>query len=177
MNYQHIILDIGHARNTGAHGNGKEEHSESTLLCEELREQFRFEGFRVTTLDFPDLSNADDLRATICAANAQHADFGLSLHMDCSANQNARGAHVCYTSGNGLRMAKCIASRLCPLLPGRAEQTVRRPGLAVLNSTRAPWCLLEVGFISNAADAELTETRRRQIARAIVLGVVDYFNS
>lgn len=173
---KHILIDIGHANGTGARGQGREEHSESVQLEAALNLAFKTDGYRVTTLDFPDLSNTADLTATIAAANNLRADFGISLHMDCSDNPAAHGAHVCYYSGAGKRMAECIARHLCPLLPGRAEQIVRRPGLAVLNSTRAPWVLVEVGFISNTADVDIA-THRATIARAIVAGVNDYYTA
>lgn len=171
---KHILLDIGHANGTGARGNKREEHAESVQLEAVLRDAFERAGYSITTLDFPDRSNADDLAATIRAANKLHADFGVSLHMDAADTPQPHGAHVCYYSKSGQRMASCIARHLCPLLPGRADSTVRRPGLAILNSTHAPWVLVEVGFITSPSDVEIT-TRRAEIARAIVAGVNEYF--
>ena len=84
------------------------------------------------------------------------------------------GAHVCYVSPTGKRMAESIARYLCTLLPGRAEQVQKRSGLYILTETRAPWVLCECGFITNPGDIQATP---EQIAECIAAGVRHYFNS
>lgn len=193
---KHIIFDIGHARRTGAAAWGREEHEEAAALAKELREQAAQAGYAVTVLDFPEKTNRADLNATIEAANAMRADFGISLHFDSATlrvkdgvteegeelyhdvpNTRARGAHVCYLSEAGKRMAASIAAPLCMLLPGRAERTVRRADLAVLKHTRAPWVLVECGFITSPADMEIATRRRADVATAIMAGIVGYFEA
>lgn len=191
----HIIIDIGHARGTGARGNGLEEHERCVLLAEALETALLKRGFGVTVVDFPDLSNSADLTAAVAAANAQGCDFGISLHMDSASkitgyrrvtnedgetceeaiyepNPVPHGAHCCYYSTTGEAMGRKIASRLCALLPGRAEPVVRRTDLYVLKQTVAPWVLCECGFITNPEDAAMEPQR---VAEAIAEGVADYF--
>lgn len=168
-----IALDIGHANGTGARGNGLEEHAVATAIVDHLFTALKDQGHNVHVIDFPNMSNSEDLNATIRAANSGGYDIGISIHCDCAA-PGAHGAHVCYLSASGKRLAQCIAGPLADLLPGRAETTVERPHLAVLKQTRPVWVLCECGFISNASDADVMKHHPESIANAIAEGVDAY---
>lgn len=176
-NGKHILIDIGHARMTGASAQGRHEHEEMEAFAPVLAEELQLLGFRTTVLDYPELSNEEDLVATVRQANALRPDFILSLHLDCSENENARGAHVCYVSSKGERMARCIAKHLCEMFPGRAEQVVKRSGLYVLRKTHAPAVLIECCFISHEEDMAVFHRHPRMVAKAIAQGVSNYFTA
>ena len=190
---KHIIIDIGHARGTGARGNGMEEHARCEIIAGHLANRLRADGYAVTVLDYPDSTNSADLVATVKAANGiSRAAFGISLHMDAASttveevdeegeifvrhevNPEPHGAHVCYVSNTGKRMAKAIARFLCTLLPGRASKTEKRGDLYILKNTRAPWVLVECGFITNPEDAA---TEPEQVAECIAAGVRFHFDN
>lgn len=80
-----IIVDIGHARKTGAEGNGLEEHEVSCVVAGYLVEELGKLGHEVLVLDFPRMSNAADLNETIKAANASGYEAGVSLHCDSAS--------------------------------------------------------------------------------------------
>lgn len=162
---------------TGASAHGLHEHEEMEVFAPVLAEELQARGFRTTVLDYPHLSNEADLVATVKAANALRPDFVLSLHLDCSENEKARGGHVCYTSSKGERMARCIASYLCEMFPGRAEQVVKRPGLYVLRKTYAPAVLIECCFISHEEDMAVFHHHKEEVARGIAQGVSNYFTA
>ena len=171
------MIDIGHARMTGASAHGWHEHEEMARFAPLLAAELQDHGFRTTIIDYPELSNEEDLVTTVKEANRLRPDFILSLHMDCSENEKARGGHVCYTSAKGERMARCIAGYLCDLFPGRAEQVVKRPGLYVLRHTYAPASLIECCFISNEEDMAVFHRHMRMAAKAIAQGVTNYFTA
>lgn len=189
---KHIIIDIGHARNTGAVGCGLQEHTRCGQIAGHLRAKLEAAGYIVTVIDFPDKDNRADLVATAEAANRLPCTFGISLHMDAAEqavdvvdedgdhvvryipNPKPHGAHVCYVSATGKQLAGSIARELCRLLPGRAETVQKRGDLYILKETRAPWVLCECGFITNPEDAA---TEPVQIATAIANGVSHFFNS
>lgn len=174
-----IALDIGHAKGTGARGHGLEEHAVATSIVDHLFTALKDQGHNVHVIDFPNMSNSEDLNATIRAANAGGYDLGISIHCDCAHDKpDARGAHVCFYPGSvpGSRLAACIAEPLADLLPGRANTIQSRPGLAILKKTRMPWALCECGFITNPADAALMKEHPGRIAEAIAEGVKDYIN-
>lgn len=172
---KYILIDIGHARMTGASAHGWHEHEEMEAFAPVLAEELQAQGFRTSVIDYPELSNEGDLVATVKEANRLRPDFILSLHMDCSDNEKARGGHVCYTSSKGERMARCIAGYLCDIFPGRAERVVKRPGLYVLRKTYAPAVLIECCFISHQEDVAIFHRRMRLVGKVIALGVTDYF--
>lgn len=176
-NGKHILIDIGHARMTGASAHGWHEHEEMEAFAPVLAEELQALGFFSSIIDYPHLSNEADLVATVKEANSLRPDFILSLHMDCSENEKARGGHVCYTSAKGERMARCIAGYLCDLFPGRAEQVVKRSGLYVLRKTYAPAVLIECCFISHEEDMAVFHRHKKMVAKAIAQGVCNYFTA
>lgn len=169
-----IAIDVGHARGTGARGNGYEEHEVCTRLAAELKailESFRLQHFSADIIDFPEETNSGDLTSSVKAINAGGYDLCISLHMDASDNATAHGAHVCYYSQEGKRLAGEIARRLCPQLPGRYEKTKRRTDLYILKRTTPVAVLVECGFITNPRDAEWVNAHPHDVARSIALGV------
>lgn len=169
-----IAIDVGHADGTGARGNGLEEHAVAVKIVKCLEGMLKEAGHAVTVIDLPELSNAADLNATVKAANAGGFDVGVSIHCDASDSSSAKGGHVCYVSASGLKLARAIAEPLARLLPGRAERTVKRTNLAVLNGTRPVWVLAECGFITNAGDAAVMNEKPEAIAQAIFEGIEVY---
>lgn len=168
-----IAIDIGHANRTGSTGNGMEEHAVCSVLATHLHKILTANGHDVSLIDFPNLTNAADLAATVRAINAGGYDCSLSLHADASDNAEAKGGHVCFYpgSGAGKTLAEDIASPLAELLPGRAETVVPRKNLYILRKTACPAVLVECGFITNQHDANLMAHSPQGIARAIAHGV------
>lgn len=95
----------------------------------------------------------------------------LELHRD-SATGSARGAHVIIYGGfEADDFDKALAAKLSAILPGRSQTIVKRNDLA--NPKRAAnrginYRLAEVGFISNAEDRNIFDTRITEIADAIL---------
>lgn len=174
-----IAIDIGHANGTGANGNGHQEHTQCAKLAAELKkalEAFKICPVEAEIIDFPAQSNSADLAATVRAVNCGNYDACVSLHMDASDNAKAHGAHVCYYSANGKRLADEIALRLCPQMPGRTNKTVKRTDLYVLKNTRPVAVLVECGFITNAGDAEWVDKYPDKVALSIALGIASFFD-
>ncbi len=197
-----IAIDVGHADGSGARGNGLEEHavcSEIAVALKECLESFRLQSFGAEVVDFPERGNSGDLVATVQAVNAGGYDACVSLHMDAASriagyeriicddgsvesepiyepDPVPHGAHACYYSCKGKKLAKEIALRLCGQLPGRAQQVVQRTDLYVLRKTKPVAVLVECGFITHAGDAAWVKAHVVEVARAIALGVAAYFD-
>lgn len=169
-----IAIEVGHARGTGARGNGLQEHEVCTKIAAELAAQLRGWGIDCDVLDFPGLTNAGDLAETVRAVNAGGYGLCVSLHCDASDNALARGAHVIYTSATGGRCAGYVARHLCALLPGRANRTVKRDNLYVLNNTRCPAVLVECGFLTNRNDADMLRHGLGAVALSIATGLREW---
>lgn len=95
----------------------------------------------------------------------------LELHRD-SASELARGAHI-IINGNYAPddFDKVLAANLAAILPGRPQTIVGRTDLANANRAAARginYRLAEVGFISNAQDRAIFDSRMNEIADAIL---------
>ncbi|MBR2320337.1 MAG: N-acetylmuramoyl-L-alanine amidase [Clostridia bacterium] len=193
-----IAIDIGHASGTGTRVNGADEHDESVhnaAILKTILESYTADRFEVDIIDFPAENNTGDLNKTIHTINAGHYDLAISLHCDSSTNPSARGAHVChhrtyhadgsYTdSPGGKALAKEIAARLCPIMPGRANKIQARPdrdlnlsSLAILRQTTPTAVLVETGFLSNPEDLERIRALRYELMRAVALGIAAFCQS
>lgn len=173
-----VAIDIGHARGTGATGNGLDEHEVCAELGKCLKGYLDSKGVDSSIIDFPDLRNGEDLERTARAANDGGYVVGLSLHCDCSENEDARGAHVRFfpVSVKGARLAQCVAKDLVRWLPGRSQACVADQKLYILKKTRMPWVLVECGFLSNEGDARVLRDSPEVLAKAIGDGVVEYLS-
>ena len=169
-----IAIDIGHADGTGARGNGMEEHAVCTVIAGELQPLLAKMGHDARIIDYPSRSNRDDLNSAIAEINDGGYEMAVSLHCDCSDNEAAHGAHVCYVSSAGARCAAMIAQHLTDLLPGRAMSTVYRGNLAILTRTHCVAVLCECGFISHPGDAKIQREQPRSIAAAIAAGIGEF---
>ena len=197
-----ICLDPGHGgKDPGEHVGSQEEKNYTLLLAQELRDQLLRAGFKVTmtrtTDTFIELPTRPEL------AKRRGADLFVSLHFNsvASSQSTVRGAEVyCLTpagapstnaqgEGNGawcvgngnndrsLFLAYQIQKSLAHNL-GAEDRGVRRARFAVLRDAIMPAVLVEAGFLSHPAEGRKIRTAayRRQIARAIVQGVVEYKN-
>lgn len=166
-----IALDIGHARNTGATGNGLREHAVCTQLAPLLAAELQAVGHTADVVDFPGRTNSGDLAETVRTINAGGYALSVSLHCDSSQKASARGAHVICKTAAGRRYAEAVASFLCPLMPGRANHVIMRDDLYILNATRCPAILVECGFLTNSKDADMLRHELPRIAAAIAAGI------
>ena len=117
------------------------------------------------------------ISARVDDANAWGANYFVSLHTNASVNP-AFGGIEGYTysiEGEGFVFGEY-------LLMGVAEYTglvnrgmFTRPSLYVLRKTSMPSVLLELGFISNPAEAALLSSRPDLFARGIYAGMLRYF--
>lgn len=120
-------------------------------------------------------------------ANAAGAHAFISYHFNSAANPNVPRSFEIYTTpgqNNSDRLATCIFDRHAALFPGQKSRTDRRDGdpdkeanFAVLRPTRCPSCLMEGEFIHTDWGARLIKDpeARERMARAVMLGVLDFF--
>ena len=89
-----------------------------------------------------------------------------------------RGIDAYYypTSEAGLRMANIMVDNLKPIYP-LPDRVQARPSVLIgeLRRTRAPAVLLEIGYHDNTEDANWLTGNLDAVARAVSLGVTEYF--
>lgn len=119
--------------------------------------------------------------AAIAQSNQGDYDFHLALHSNAAPPSSAgtfRGIDIYYypTSADGLRMANILVDNLKPIYP-LPEQVRALPTRSIgeVRRTEAPSVLAELGYHDNPEDAAWIEANLDAIARALVLGVTEYF--
>lgn len=162
----HLFLIAGHgAGDSGAVGNGYQEAERVRALAGRIK---ALGGENVTVADTSRNWYADKGINTLEIP----ADWEiLELHMD-SGVASAKGAHVIIKAGyspDGYDNA--LASFLSGILPGRANAIVGRSDLANPNRAAArglSYRLAEFGFISNAGDVAIFNSRMDEIAQGVL---------
>jgi len=199
-----ICLDPGHGgKDPGFQVGGHDEKKYTLLLAQELREQLTRAGFKVsltrTRDSFLELPDRPDL------ARRRNADLFISLHFNAVASSpgSVRGAEVyCLTpagapstnargqgSGAGwfagnqhneknMFLAYQVQKSLTQGL-GVEDRAIHRARFAVLRDAIMPAVLIEAGYMSHPVEGQkIFDTGyRRQLARAIVNGIVAYKKS
>lgn len=181
-----IFIDQGHnpsGPNTGAQGNGLLEQDVNFLvgsyLADLLAQDPRFEVrvSRGTPETILGTSNATSLAQRVNMANSWPADYFLSIHCNANPNPAINGTEVYvyaqYTQSYWLaeHILKAIVDQV-----GTRDNGVRlNPALYVLRRTDMPAALIELGYLTNAGDAEKLRDNPYGFAQGIYNGLLSYF--
>ena len=180
-----IYIDQGHnpqSPNAGAEGNGYIEqditYDVGIILADLLRSNGNFDVrlSRPTPQSSLGTSNSTSLRIRVDEANAFGADYFISLHTNASTNTAVSGSEaLVYTEPSvASELGEDILFWLNRITGLKNRGIVERPGLYVLRKTQMPAVLVEMGFISNAADARLMNDSPGLFAEGIYNGILQY---
>ena len=176
-----VLIDPGHGGTApGATHHGMRESDINLDTANMVMEILAADGIvRAYTTRYTDVTVANSDRAEM--AN-QLADIFVSIHYN-AANGRAHGTETLYfvtdaeegRSFNSRHLAQIIQNQLIAEL-GSVDRGLRdRPGIIVLNQTRIPSVLVEVGFMDNPEEAAriADPAYRRRAAEAIVRGIYE----
>ena len=179
-----IYIDQGHNPvnpNAGSEGNGFREQDLVYRIGQLTAEALRSYGFdvrlsRPTPETILGTSNTTSLQTRVNDANAWGADYFVSLHTNASVIPSASGseAFVFRRNSDAEILAENILEQLNYATGLAARGTTVRPGLYVLRKTRMPSVLVELGFISNPADAELMAYSPQLFSAGVTNGILAY---
>ncbi len=181
-----IFIDQGHNPNnpnSGAEANGYREqdlvYEIGIRLASLLRANGNFDVrvSRPTATTQLGTSNASSLRARVDAANSWGAEWFISLHANASDNTSATGteAFVYSTSSRAFPLAEDIVRAVSDATGEPDRGVSARPTLYVLRRTSMPATLVELGFITNYAEATLMAESPELYARAVYRGILEFF--
>ncbi len=156
-----VCLDPGHGAGTGARGNGLVEDVLALDFARRIGHHLRLRKAETV------MTRGDDGFVTLASRGAlavrTKCGLFLSIHLNAAASPSARGCE-CFAAAGDERSLK-IAARLTAALSsmglknrGAKYDTQSAHGsLRVLRDTykNMPALLLEIGFLTNKADAEL----------------------
>lgn len=174
-----IVIDPGHSGRLepGACAGGVRECDVALAIARLLAEQLEEEGHEIWLTRTGDLQT-DDLAFRAELANANKADVFISIHANSAASPAAQGTEVYHYPGSsqGKRLATLLQACLVAGL-GTADRGVKEANFQVLRQTDCPAVLVEVAFISHAAERRLLNGYAGQIAAAAAMAeaLAEYF--
>lgn len=179
-----VVIDAGHGgKDPGAVAkDGTKEKDLNIDVAKRLNRILTGLGFD-TVMTRTDDSYVD-LQSRSGLANNSYADFFMSIHFNAFTS-SAKGIETLYfpnevTPENPIDnkvMANIFHNELIGALKRPSRGITPRPGLHVLNKTKMPAILAELGFITNPEElAQIKKPEYREMAaRALASSIVKYF--
>lgn len=168
-----IVIDAGHGgRDLGAAYNGRNEKDDNLKLALAVGNILKNNGYDVVYTRTEDVYDTPQQKAA--KANAAGGDFFVSFHRNASAVPGQYdGVQTLIYDNSGIKatVARKIADNLAELGYKNLGVDIR-PDLAVLRRTRMPAVLVETGFIDNAKDNNIYDTRFNEQANAIAEAIM-----
>lgn len=172
-----VVIDPGHGgRDPGAIApSGLQEKVVNLGVARGVVKLLRQRGLSVTLTRSGDSFVELNERAAI--ANRLRADLFVSIHADSAASRSARGYTVYLArsaSSASLTLGGALERRL--RAANARSRGIRRADFRVLVRTACPAALVELGYLSNAAEsARLGDPNyQRQLAGAVAAGIVEF---
>jgi len=172
-----VCIDPGHGgKDPGALGcNGTMEKTVNLAVAAAVTEILTRRGARVVMTRTDDTFVELNERAAI--ANRNRVDLFVSIHADSCTNPSATGFTLYCSrsaSGESLRAADALVRRMSACAAD--SRGVRRADFRVLVRTSCPAVLVELGYLSNHAEARKLSRLdyQRRLAEAIADGIGDF---
>ena len=177
MSRKRIFIDAGHGgHDPGAVGNGMRESDIALEVSNALSGLLKSAG--VETI----LSRTSDRAVTINerwqAANAQRADYFISIHVNAGGGTGAE-TFIAATKPQDREFASVVNDTYAEAMGLRnrgvkLDSTTRHGSLGVLRHTTMPAILVELAFIDSPPgnpDVNILRDRRQEMAEALAAGV------
>lgn len=182
-----IFIDQGHNptgyHNAGATGNGLFEQDITfevgIILSELLNNDARFDArlSRPTAGTVLGTSNASSLAERVRMANEWPADYFISIHCNANPNPAINGTEVyIYQFGTQANwLAAHVMDGIVQYVGTRNNGIRVNQSLYVLRRTMMPSILVELGYLTNTADAQKLGSNPGGFAYGIYVGILRYF--
>ncbi|PTL22979.1 hypothetical protein DA802_10240 [Shouchella clausii] len=154
-----VVIDPGHGgRDPGARGNGLIEKNITLLFAKQIKKSLQENGIEVYLTRSSDEYVYLQERANI--ADSFQADLFLSIHANGHENSLIRGMEIHSFALNNIALKLENQFRD---LPNAVYRGHYESNFYVLRNTSTPSLLIELGYVSNQADAALLQSQQLQI--------------
>lgn len=190
-----IMIDAGHGgEDGGAQAGGVVEKDINLDIARKAADILRLSGYTVKEVRREDASvysdDADtlrekkvsDLNNRVKLFNERDNQLVVSIHQNKFDNSKYHGTQIFYSENHpdSVDLAKAIQTSVVLLLQNDNTRKIKPSGkdIFILKNTTVPAVIVECGFLSNPEELrKLTDqTYQKEIAYAIVMGVIDYQN-
>lgn len=186
-----IVIDPGHGgADPGAQNSGIKEKDLNLDISLRLRQVLESKGCKVILTREVDkdfflpgfvlgrMAKRAELNQRISLASENKADLFISIHANSFPQRNTYGMETYYhiKSATGKELAELIQAQLIRLQPDN-KRKAKAGDYYLINQTKMPSVIVEVGFISNPRERKLlmSNNYRDLIAEAIGSGIDQYF--
>jgi N-acetylmuramoyl-L-alanine amidase len=176
-----ITIDAGHGgTDPGASGNGIIEEELTLDMAKRVERLLKEKGIEVVMTRTTDVkpSFSDRVQTAVNSGS----DAFVSIHGNAAVDSRGNGTETWYSSdskraSDSEKLAEFIQNRLYKALDTK-DRGVKDGGFYVIKRNSIPAVLVELGFMTNKADASKLKSNsyREEAAKAITQGIVDYFN-
>ena len=174
-----VVIDPGHGGyDPGAIGFGLKEKDLTLSISLLLERKLKRAGANVIMTRNTDIFVPLSQRRAIGSIDT--ADVFLSLHINSSIVSGAHGTetywNINHAANDSKRLAENIQLQLLTKLATR-DRGIREGNFEIIKHTRNPSILVELGFLSNANEAQkmASEEYKEDSAQAIFEGLIRYF--
>ncbi len=174
-----IVIDPGHGgKDPGAYAPSTQTQEKTLSLRTGLllRDALLAKGYEVSMTR--DSDTYPGLRDRSAQANDSDADVFISIHYNSAGATSASGIETFafYTEDNK-KLAASIQNQLISNTGVNNRGVKNGNKLIVLNTTKVPAVLVELGFLSNPAEAKrlMQNDYQNTLASAIAMGIDNYF--
>ena len=156
---------------------GGSEEYHMNLLADALEPYLRASGIQFVR-NTPDMTAVSSIRAS----NAGNYDLHLALHSNAAPEGRygtVRGSEIYYAPNSirGQRAANFVAENIRDIYPDpNRVRIIPTTSIGEVRQTRAPAAFVELAYHDNEEDAEWIVENMRAAARAIALGLTEYFD-
>jgi N-acetylmuramoyl-L-alanine amidase len=180
-----VLIDPGHGgKDPGAIAIDKKINEKGLNLDVALRLNRILKGLGFNTMMTRTDDRYVDLASRSGMANNNYVDFFMSIHFNAFMS-SAKGIETLYFPNeitdeypiDNRKMANIFHNEIIDALKRPSRGITPRPGLHVLNKTKMPAILAELGFITNAEElAQIKKDDYREMAaRALAASIVKYY--
>lgn len=174
-----VIIDPGHGgADEGCARDGVREKDVNLAIAKLVQGKLEMFGYRTLMIREEDDYIAKEDR--VIYANGSRADIYVSIHQNASEDTSVSGMEVWYKGEDGRdnkRLAQLIQQQVVQTTGAAARELRGDADFHVTGETAMPACLIETGFLSNAAEREnlITEEYQEKMAEGIAQGIRLYF--
>ena len=179
-----VVIDSGHGgTDPGKVGvNGVNEADVNLKIAQKLKKILEAQGVTVimTREDEGSLagSKSEDMQKRVSIINEKKPALAVSVHQNSYSSEEVHGAQVFYytNSAEGGKAARIMQEALLDVDGDNKRKEKANDTYYMLKRTDVPVIIVECGFLSNRAEADLlvTEEYQDRLAEAIAKGILEY---
>ncbi|WP_052520689.1 N-acetylmuramoyl-L-alanine amidase [Aneurinibacillus migulanus] len=172
-----IVLDPGHGgSDSGAVGTASNYEKNLVLSVAKVTESILKQNPNFKVIMTRSGDTYPTLKDRVNIANNAKADVFLSFHAN-SATASAHGTETYYKTAQSKEFAAIVHKHLVQAT-GFTDRGLRTANFYVVKNTKMPSTLIEIGFLTNAAENKkmLDPAFQKRVGEAVAAAIVEYYN-